>query len=212
MRIVEIFYSINGESSYAGFPFVIARTAGCNLDCSFCDTPHARSLSQGEEMTVEEVAAHILRFGCPMVLLTGGEPLLQPEIPLLADRLLQKEFTVLLETNGSLPVESLDRKIVKVVDLKCPSSGMSDRILWENLEALTSRDQIKFVVKNTGDLEWMHGVIKAHSLEQKAHILVSPVFDSASLPEIAGFLMENRIRARIQLQLHKYIWGKNAKR
>jgi 7-carboxy-7-deazaguanine synthase len=208
LEIAEIFHSIQGESTRAGLPCTFVRLAGCNLECLWCDTSHACGSSQ----TVDTVLGKVEQFGCALVEITGGEPLLQPACPELARCLVDEGYTVLLETNGSLPIDAIPPEVVRIVDLKCPGSGMTDRIHWPNIGMLNpARDEVKFVVTGRADYEWSRDVIRKHALEKRcAGILISPVWGRVNLQDLAAWILEDRLPVRFQLQLHKLIWGSDA--
>jgi 7-carboxy-7-deazaguanine synthase len=204
MRITEIFYSIQGESSFIGRPCVFIRTTGCNLRCVWCDT--AYSFYGGEEISLDDIMKKVASYGCQLVEITGGEPMLQKEIYELCDRLLAANHTVLIETGGSLDLSQLDPRVIKIVDLKCPGSGEAERNYWPNLEILQPRDQIKFVIKDRRDYEWTLEVIRKHCLEERFHLLFSPVFGEMDLRPLAEWMLADRVKAQLQVQLHKFIW------
>ncbi len=204
MRLTEIFYSIQGESTYSGLPCVFIRTTGCNLRCVWCDTGY--SFYGGEEMSLDQIMAKVESYNCTLVELTGGEPMLQKEIYELSERLLSKGYTVLMETGGSLDLSKLDPCVIKIMDLKCPGSGEADRNYWPNLEILQPHDQIKFVIKDRRDYEWARETIRTHRLEEKFQLLFSPVFYEMNYRELAEWMLADRVPARFQMQLHKYIW------
>jgi 7-carboxy-7-deazaguanine synthase len=206
MKITEIFHSIQGESSWAGLACVFVRTTGCNLRCVWCDTDYA--FYGGRDMTLDEIVAEVegIGRGCKLVELTGGEPLLQKDIGELAERLMQKGYTVLCETSGSIDVGQLPDGVVKIMDIKCPGSGEADKNLWSNLEWLGPDDEIKFVIRDRADYEWTLRVIAEHRLNGRK-LLFAPVW-SALEPEIlAEWMLEDNAPARLQTQLHKYIWS-----
>lgn len=204
MRITEIFHSIQGESTYSGLPCVFVRTTGCNLRCVWCDTAYA--FHGGQEMRLDEILAQVRGYHCKLVELTGGEPMLQKETPELARQLLHEGFTVLIETSGSLDLSPLDKRVIKIMDLKCPGSGEAERNYWPNLDILQPHDQIKFVIKDRRDYDWAVGIIRAHHLEERFPLLFSPVFNVMDYRQLAEWLLADRINARFQLQLHKHIW------
>lgn len=211
MRITEIFHSIQGESSYAGLPCVFVRTTGCNLRCVWCDTDYA--FYGGRDMSVDETVREVARIGggCRLVELTGGEPLLQHEIGELSRRLLDTGHTVLCETSGSVPVDRVPEQVVKIVDLKCPGSGESERNRWENLELLDpSRDELKFVIVDRADYDWAVEQIEARDLT-RFQLLFSPAWELLEREQLAEWLLEDGIAARMQLQLHKLIWSPTAR-
>lgn len=204
MRITEIFYSIQGESSFSGLPCVFIRTTGCNLRCTWCDTEY--SFYGGVEMTLDEILMKVESYGCRLVELTGGEPMLQREIYALSERLLAQGCTVLLETGGSLDLSQLDSRVVKIVDLKCPGSGEADKNHWPNLAVLQPHDQIKFVIKDRRDYEWAVEVMRKHDLAGRFHLLFSPVFREMDYRTLAEWMLADHVPARFQVQLHKHIW------
>jgi 7-carboxy-7-deazaguanine synthase len=217
MQITEIYKSIQGESTFAGLPCVFVRTTGCNLRCVWCDTEYA--FYGGQKMSVDEVIAKVATFGCKLVEITGGEPLLQKETPELARRLLEKGYTVLIETSGERDVSVLDPRVIKIMDLKCPGSGECEKNRWQNLEFLTPRDEVKFVIKNRADYEWAAEVVKKYRLDQRLTVLFSPVWGELQLAELARWILsdtdplrgEDRLNVRYQIQLHKIIWSPEAK-
>jgi 7-carboxy-7-deazaguanine synthase len=204
MRITEIFYSIQGESSFTGLPCIFIRTTGCNLRCVWCDTAHA--FYGGEEMTIDEIIAKIKPFPCKLVELTGGEPMLQHDMPELSRRLLDLGYNVLMETGGSLDLSQLDPRVIKIMDLKCPGSGEHEKNYWPNLQILQHHDQIKFVLNDRRDYEWACATIREHRLDQRFHLLFSPVHGVLDLQQLANWMLADGIKARLQIQLHKYIW------
>jgi 7-carboxy-7-deazaguanine synthase len=205
MIITEIFKSIQGESSYSGFPCSFIRTTGCNLRCVWCDTQYA--FYGGKTMSVDEVLATIEPHQCPLVEITGGEPLVQEEVPILAQRLLDTGRTVLIETGGSLDISVLPPKVIKIVDIKCPESGMMEKIDWGNLERLSPDDEIKFVINSRKDYDWAAQFLKKHELEGKNLILFSPVYGKMNPAELADWILEDHLPVRFQIQLHKVLWG-----
>jgi len=207
MRVNEIFHSIEGEGIRAGYPCVFVRFAGCNLDCSYCDTGYAKKREQGEEMTEEEVVNRVLSYDCDKVTLTGGEPLLSLSTDLL-DRLLDEDIEVNIETNGSInPVPYQYRNVIITMDYKLPSSGMEGRMVERYIDELREQDVLKFVVGCDEDLEKAKEVIEGHMI--RAEVFFSPVFGQMDPKRIVAFLKKNGLGARLQLQLHKIIWDKN---
>lgn len=204
MRITEIFFSIQGESSFIGMPCIFVRTTGCNLRCVWCDTAYA--FYGGSEMALEEIIAKIRNYPCKLVELTGGEPMLQKEIPELSARLLDLGYTVLMETGGSLDLSPLDPRVIKIMDLKCPGSGEEEKNYWPNLSILQPHDQIKFVLKDRRDYEWVLAKIREHRLGYRFHLLFSPVHGELDLQQLAKWMLADGVSARFQVQLHKYIW------
>ncbi|MFQ5647273.1 MAG: 7-carboxy-7-deazaguanine synthase QueE [bacterium] len=204
MKISEIFRSIQGESTYAGLPCVFIRLAGCNLSCSYCDTTYAAE-SGGREMSVETVIGKVRKLGGELVEITGGEPLLQPETRELTGRLLAGKKTVLLETNGSLPIDSLPPEVIIIMDVKCPGSRMTDQVFIPNFSRLKPSDQIKFVLLDRRDYDYAREMIRKHDLYGH-ELLMSPVWGKLSPAELAGWILADRLNVRLQLQLHKQIW------
>jgi 7-carboxy-7-deazaguanine synthase len=205
LLIHEIYLSVQGESAYAGLPCVFVRTAVCDLRCSWCDTPHA--FNKGERMARQAVLEKALSYDCPLVELTGGEPLLQPEVlPLMKD-LADAGRRVLIETSGAQPVSRIDSRVHVVMDLKCPDSGECERNHWDNLNHLKPTDEIKFVIATKLDWEWTVQTIRQHQLDSRFSVLVSCAFREVDPVQLVGWLLEAKLfRVRMQLQMHKYIW------
>lgn len=205
----EIYPSIQGESSFAGLPCTFVRLTGCNLRCSYCDTPQA--FFGGTRMKRREVLQRALDTGTKLVELTGGEPLLQPgAIPLMRE-LADAGRTVLLETSGERDISEVDPRVHRIVDLKTPSSGESSRNRWENVALLGPRDEVKFVIGDRRDYEWSREVIGRERLaERVGHVLISCTFGTVSPRDVVGWMLDDRLGARFQLQLHKYIWEPEA--
>jgi len=204
MRVTEIFTSIQGESTFSGLPCTFIRMTGCNLRCKYCDTPYA--LEGGEELDLDQILDRVREAGISLVELTGGEPLLQEECYLLINLLLEEGYTVLLETNGSLTLEKLDSRVMKIVDIKCPGSGMSEKMDFSNVNYLTGKDEVKFVISDKGDFDWAKGIIDKYGLIEKCKVLISPVLSRLEAKEVARWILEERLPVRLQLQLHKVIW------
>ncbi len=211
MKVSEIFKSIQGETSYAGLPCVFVRLSGCNLRCSYCDTVYA--YFEFKQMSVGDIIEKVAGLGGVLVCLTGGEPLLQRDgLCALIDELLDKKYTVLVETNGSLPVAGLPEEAVKIMDIKCPSSGMSDKMLWENIPLLTPADEVKFVLGSEEDYPWAKKVVLEYGLEKRGNVLFSPVTGKVDPERIARRLLRDGLNVRLQLQLHKILWGDERRR
>jgi 7-carboxy-7-deazaguanine synthase len=209
MNINEIFYSIQGETTYAGLPCVFVRTSGCNLRCNYCDTKYA--YEDGTDIPIDKVMTLIRSYECRLVEITGGEPLLQnDEVNNLIKILLDNEYDVLLETNGSLSLENIDRRVIKIMDLKCPCSGMSEKNNWKNLEYLNEHDQVKFVLSSQKDYEWAKDAIKKINLS-KLEILFSTAFYLLEPSKVVKWILEDHLKVRFQLQMHKYIWHPNTR-
>ena len=207
MRITEIFHSIQGESSYAGLPCVFVRLTWCNLRCRWCDSEY--TFNGGTEMSIAEVLAAVRQYQCHLVEITGGEPLVQRrECAELVQQLCNEGFKVLIETGGSLDIAILDPRAIRILDIKCPGSGESHRNRWENLSILNPADEIKFVVGTREDFDYATEVISRYQLDQRdTPVLFSPVWGSIDLQELSAWILGAGIRARLQLQMHKYIWG-----
>lgn len=205
MKICEIFHSIQGETTYSGLPCVFVRTSGCNLRCFYCDTKYA--YEGGTEKSVDEILAQVRSYECRLVMITGGEPLAQRDaVNSLIDSLLRDEYKILLETNGSLSIENIDRRVVKIMDLKCPDSGMSEHICWENLQHLCQHDQVKFVLSSRRDYEWAREVIAKYPLLDGLEILLSTAFGRLESENLVKWMLDDKLNARFQLQIHKHIW------
>ncbi|HTY56874.1 MAG TPA: radical SAM protein [Candidatus Binataceae bacterium] len=210
LLVNEIFYSIQGESTRAGCPCVFVRLTGCNLRCRWCDTEYA--FSEGRKMTVAEVNERVQGYRCDLVELTGGEPLLQTAVHPLIDSLLGGGKTVMIETSGASDISALDPRTIKIMDLKCPGSGESSRNLWSNLAHLAPHDEIKFVVSDRADYEWARTVIFEHQLDSRVNaVLMSCAFELLAPASLASWMLEDRLPARLQLQMHKHIWHPQAR-
>ena len=210
LTVNEIYQSVQGESTWAGLPCVFVRLTFCDLRCTYCDTEYA--FYEGNKMTLEEIVDKVRDFGCPLVEVTGGEPLLQPNcVPLLA-RLCNAGFTVLLETSGSHDIAPVDARVHRIMDLKTPSSGECGRNLYANIAHLTERDEVKFVVGSREDYEWTREKMREHDLAAKVRaVLLSPVFGKISPSDIVAWMLEDKLPARFQLQMHKFIWEPRAR-
>lgn len=204
LKICEMYPAIEGETSHAGLPCVIVRLAGCNLNCSFCDTPFARSSYM--EMSLEQVCAFCHASDLRLVLLTGGEPLLQEETRDLMNKLIQGGFKVILETNGSIPLGEIPEGVNVILDVKCPGSGMADKNHLANLEGLRSSDEVKFVIGDRADFDFALEMVRRYALIERAGVLFSPAFGRMRPDALAGWILETRLPIRLNLQIHKYIW------
>ena len=210
LQVTEIFYSIQGESTWAGSPCSFVRLTGCPLRCRWCDTAYA--FQGGESLGVEEVVARVAELACPLVEVTGGEPLLQEDVYPLLSALRDRGLTVLLETGGHIGVERVPDGVVKIIDVKCPGSGESARSHWPNLDLLGPADEVKFVIGDRADYEFAREVVDRHQLAGRcAAVLFSPVHDVLAPPELASWILADRLPVRLQLQVHKYIWGAHAR-
>jgi len=206
LTINEIFYSIQGESTRAGRPCVFVRLTACDLRCSWCDTPYA--FHEGRKMTVEEVVDAVSAHGCDLVEVTGGEPLLQDDVYPLMERLIADGRTVMLETGGHRPIDRVPAAVLKIVDVKCPGSGEADRNDWANLGRLSPHDEVKFVILDRRDYDFARQVIEQHGLASRAGaVLMSPVHGVLDPKTLSEWMLADHVPARLQLQLHKYIWS-----
>ena len=206
LKVNEIFYSIQGESSYAGLPCVFVRLTGCNLRCLYCDTKYA--YEDGDEMEVDEIVDRVKSFNCSLVEVTGGEPMIQQETPLLISELLKCESKVLLETNGSCDISTVAKGCVRIVDIKCPSSGEEDKNDLTILAKLTEVDELKFVIGDRSDYEYAKGVLGNNEIKV-SHIHFSPNFNILNPVELAEWILKDHLQVHLQLQLHKIIWDPN---
>ena len=209
LKINEIFYSIQGESTFSGRPCVFVRLTYCNLRCSYCDTTYA--FFEGRTMTQDEIIAGIRQFDCRLIEITGGEPLLQKNVHPLMTELCNQGYEVLLETAGHMDISQVDPRVKRIMDIKCPSSGESEKILWTNLTYLNADDEIKFVVGLEADLTWAAEVIKKHALTDICPVILSPVFGTMENRKLAEWILSSRLPVRMQIQLHKQIWEPNEK-
>ena len=209
MKVNEIYRSIQGESSFSGLPCVFVRLTYCNLRCTYCDSQYA--FYEGKDLTVEEVLEVVEQYKTPLVEITGGEPLLQKEVFPLMERLVGSGHTVLLETGGSLSISEVHPKVIKIIDLKCPSSGESHRNLYSNIEMLQPHDEIKFVVGTRQDYLWAKELIARYSLAGRFTLLLSTVFNKIEPREVVGWMLEDGLPMRFQVQLHKTIWAPEAR-
>lgn len=204
LKVNEIFYSIQGESSFAGFPCVFIRLTGCNLRCTYCDTKYA--YKEGRNMAVEEIVELVNHYECPLIEITGGEPLLQEETPQLAQNLTENGFRVLVETNGTQNIDLLRGDVIRIVDIKTPGSGESDKTDWQNLNRLDPKDEVKFVLSSRADYNWAKEIIHTHRLNEEVSVFLSPAHEKQSPSELARWILESRLNVRLQLQLHKVLW------
>jgi 7-carboxy-7-deazaguanine synthase len=209
MKVCEFFTSIQGESSYAGLPCTFIRLTGCNLRCVYCDTTYA--YADGSERSEDEIMGIVRDSGVKLVEITGGEPLLQEDVYPLIERLLDSGYTVLVETNGSMNIRKIDGRAVLILDIKTPGSGMSGEMDFSNLTHLKQSDEIKFVLTGRADYEWAKEIMSKYALGEKCHVLLSPAFGNLSPQQLAGWILEDRIDVRLNLQLHAYIFGPGKK-
>ena len=204
LRVCEIFKSIQGESSFAGMPFVIVRMTGCNLRCSYCDTQYA--WEEGREIEILDLIQLVRAFETKHVLLTGGEPLAQHGSFELANRLAFENFIVLVETNGTMNISPLAGNVIVIMDIKCPGSQQSHMMNWDIISALRPTDEVKFVLSDRTDYEWAKEILSKYFADLPQRILMSAVFGKLSTSDLAGWILTDNLRVRLQLQLHKYIW------
>ncbi|QOJ15949.1 MAG: radical SAM protein [Planctomycetia bacterium] len=210
LRINEVFHSVQGEGTRAGLPCAFIRLTGCHLRCRWCDTEYA--FYEGGWRTIDDLLAEVRRFGCPLVQVTGGEPLLQPAVYPLMSRLCDEFATVMLETSGALPIERVDPRVVCIVDVKCPGSGEESRNHWDNLRVLRPHDEVKFVIADRADYDYAVTVIRRHNLgERCAAVLLNPVFGELEPVRLAEWMLADGLPARLGLQLHKLIWSPTAR-
>jgi len=210
LTVFEIYESIQGESTHAGRPCVFIRLAACDLRCVWCDTPYA--FTGGRKMSEDDVIAAVRAFGARLVELTGGEPLLQPAAIPLMERLLAEGYEVLLETGGHLPIDDVPDEVVTILDVKCPGSGEAAHMHWPNLAQLSSRDEVKFVIADRVDFDYARRVVEEHRLiDSVAAVLFSPVHGVLPPADLAKWILEARLPARLQLQQHKYVWSPDAR-
>lgn len=205
MKVCEIFTSIQGESSSAGVLSTFVRLSGCNLRCSYCDTTYA--YYDGAELTEDEIINKVKAIGVKTVEITGGEPLLQEGVLHVVKRLLDDGFKVLIETNGSIDIRDIDRRAIIILDIKTPNSGMSEKMKMSNLDYLSQKDEVKFVITNREDYEWAKGVVSGHSLVDRCKVLFSPAFGMLKPRDLSEWIISDRVEVRLNLQLHKYIYG-----
>lgn len=210
IKVNEIYYSIQGESTFAGLPCVFVRLTYCNLRCSYCDTEYA--FYDGKDLSISEIIDEVKKYNCKLVEITGGEPLVQmDECLLLMKQLCDEGFEVLLETGGSLTIKNIDERVRIIMDLKCPSSGMEKKNLYDNINHLKSTDELKFVIGSREDYGWTVDVIKKYQLENKCKILFSVVFGKLEPLQLVNWVLEDKLNIRFQLQMHKFIWHPETK-
>lgn len=204
LNINEIYYSVQGESTFAGLPCVFIRLTWCNLRCTYCDTEYA--FYEGKEQTFDEIFAEIEKYDCKLVEVTGGEPLVQRKVHDLMTQLCDRGYTVLIETGGSLPIDKIDDRVHIIMDLKCPSSGMLHKNRYENISFLRNKDEVKFVIGSDEDYDWAKKIIEEYNLGAHCTILFSTVFTWINPQHIVERILQDRLPVRFQLQMHKYIW------
>lgn len=205
LRITEIFYSLQGESRTAGFPTVFVRLTGCPLRCVYCDTTYA--FQGGERMEIDQVLQQVADYQPHYVTVTGGEPLAQNECLVLLSKLCDAGYEVSLETSGAMDVGKVDSRVIKVMDLKAPGSGEAEKNLFENIDKLNKTDQIKFVLSDKTDYDWAKNIISEYHLNEKCEVLFSPVHGKLEPKQLAEWILDDNLNVRMQLQLHKLLWG-----
>lgn len=213
LNVSEIFHSIQGESTYAGNPTVFVRLQGCNMRCVWCDTDYSLDVKEQQLlMTIDEIIDQIEYYNCKYVCITGGEPMMQKNILNLLRKLSLKDYKVSLETNGSYLLDKINRKIKKIIDFKCPDSGMNKKNNFENVEYITKNDEVKFVIASRKDYDWSKRIIKKYDLNKRTeNILMSVVFGKVEPKELAEWILSDSLPVKFQLQLHKFIWEPNTR-
>ena len=204
LKVNEIYFSIQGESTYSGMPCIFIRLTYCNLRCTYCDTTYA--FYEGKDMVITEILEEIRQWNCRLVEVTGGEPLLQDECIKLLNELLKANYTVMLETGGSLPVGQVPEEVIKIVDFKGPSSGMEKNNLWSIIDDLQIHDEVKFLISNRKDYEWAKRKISEFRLNEQCTVLFSPVYNEIESEKIVEWILADCLPVRFQIQIHKYIW------
>lgn len=211
LRVTEIFHSIQGESTHAGRPCAFVRLTGCPMRCVWCDSEY--TFTGGDHLSIDEVLAQVRAMGCNLVEVTGGEPLAQPHAFTLIKKLCEEGYEVLVETGGYVSTETLDPRAKIILDVKCPGSGEDARNHWPNLDVLRAdKDEVKFVIANRSDWDFARDIIERFELEKRAKaVLISPIWNGVDLPEVAAWITSSGLNVRMQLQMHKYIWGPEAR-
>ena len=209
LKINEIYYSVQGESTHSGCPCIFIRLTYCNLRCSYCDTEYA--FYDGKDMEIAHIISEIKRWDCNLVEVTGGEPLFQDECIDLLNELVNSSYEVMLETGGSLSISDVPKKVVKIVDFKCPSSGMVKKNLWSIVDDLQAHDEVKFVIGNREDFDWAKDRITEYSLDKICTLLFSPTFGEIDPQQIVEWILAENLPVRMQLQMHKMIWSPEEK-
>ena len=204
LRVNEIFHSIQGEGTRAGVPCVFVRLTGCNLRCAWCDTQYA--YEEGRWMGLDEIVDRVRAYRCPTVEITGGEPLLQPDVYPLLTRLADEFATVLLETSGALSIADVDPRVVRILDIKCPASGEAERNHWSNIDLLTPRDEVKLVLADRGDYDWAKATVARYDLAARCPVIFAPVYGALDAAELSRWILADRLNVRLGVQLHKLLW------
>ena len=209
LKINEIYFSVQGESSFSGLPCIFIRLTYCNLRCTYCDSEY--SFYDGKKMKIDEILKEIKKYSCNLVEVTGGEPLLQKNCINLLNELIKNKYDVLLETSGSLSISDVPNKVINIIDFKCPSSKMDNKNMWDNINYLKKNDEIKFVIGNRIDYEWTKQKIEEFKLNKICDILISPVYGEIEPKEIVKWILEDNLKVRFQIQMHKEIWPADKK-
>ena len=204
LKVNEIYFSVQGESTKAGLPCVFIRLTYCNLRCTYCDTEYA--FYEGFDSSIDKIVEEVKKYDCKLVELTGGEPLVQDESLVLMKRLCDEGFEVMLETGGSLPIENVDKRVQIILDLKCPSSKMMKKNLYENINFIKQNDEVKFVIGSREDFDWTKEIIEKYNLTEKCEVLMSVVFGELDPKTLVEWILEEKLNVRYQLQMHKFIW------
>ena len=204
LKVNEIYFSVQGESTHVGRPCIFIRLTYCNLRCTYCDTEYA--FYKGDNMEIPEIMDEIKKWNCNLVEITGGEPLFQDECIDLLNELMNQNYEVMMETGGSLPISDVPKDVIKIVDFKCPSSGMVKKNLWSIVNDLQAYDEVKFVIGDREDFDWAQEMFNKYSLNEKCAILFSPTFGKIDPSLIIEWILENNLPVRMQLQMHKHIW------
>lgn len=204
LKVNEIYYSIQGESSYTGLPCIFIRLTYCNLRCTYCDSEY--TFHDGNNMSINDILETIRQYSCKLVEVTGGEPLVQKECITLLKKLVDLDYEVLLETSGSLTIKDVPKQVINIIDFKCPSSGMKKKNHWDNINYLKPNDEVKFIIEDREDYEWAKIKIKQYNLNKKSKILMSPSYNKIEEKEIVEWILKDNLNVKFQIQLHKIIW------
>ena len=209
LKINEIYYSVQGESTFMGKPCIFIRLTYCNLRCSYCDSEY--TFHEGKDMSLKDIIKKIEEYPCNLVEVTGGEPLFQKNCVTLLSELVKRKYKVLLETSGSLSIENVPKQVINIIDFKCPSSKMEKKNLWDNINFIKDNDQIKFVIGNKEDYEWTKNKISEYNLDSKCEILLSPVYKKIEPKQIVEWILKDNLNVRFQMQLHKEVWPESVR-
>jgi len=209
LKINEIYYSVQGESTFMGKPCIFIRLTYCNLRCSYCDSEY--TFHEGKDMSIKDIIKKIEEYPCNLVEVTGGEPLFQKNCINLLSELVNKKYKVLLETSGSLSIENVPKQVINIIDFKCPSSKMEKKNLWDNINFIKDNDQIKFVIGNKEDYEWTKNKISEYNLDSICEILLSPVYKKIKPKQIVEWILQDNLNVRFQMQMHKEVWPESVR-